>query len=68
MKLMSNNEVDKLKLNNNEVDKKKKRLRKKKRTSIQKRKLIDTHFDIVLSLMKYQPLLKSSNKLKLFKE
>ena len=44
MKLVSNDEIDKLTLNNNEVDKKKKRLRKKKRTSIQKRKLIDTLF------------------------
>ena len=43
MELMSNDEVDKLTLNNNEVDKKEKRLRKKKRTSIQKRKLIH-HF------------------------
>ena len=45
MKLMSNDKVDTLKLNNNEVDKKKKkRLKKKKRTSIQERKLIDTPF------------------------
>ena len=44
MELMSNDEVDKLTLNNNEVDKKEKRLRKKKRASIQKRKLIDTPF------------------------
>ena len=44
MKLVSNDEIDKLTLNNNEVDKKKKRLRKKKRTRIQKRKLIDTLF------------------------
>ena len=36
MKMMNNDEVDKLKLNNDEVDKKKS-LRKKKRTSIQKR-------------------------------
>ena len=43
MKLMYNDEVDKLKLNNDEVDKKKS-LRKKKRTSIQKRKLIDTPY------------------------
>ena len=43
MKLMNNDEVDKLKLNNDEVDKKKS-LRKKKRTSIQIRKLIDTPF------------------------
>ena len=43
MKLMYNDEVDKLKVNNDEVDKKKS-LRKKKRTSIQKRKLIDTLF------------------------
>ena len=41
MKLMSNDKVDKLKLNNNEVDKEK-RLRKKKLTSIQN--LIDTPF------------------------
>ena len=34
MKLMSNDEVDKLKLSNDEVDKKK-HLKKKKRTSIQ---------------------------------
>ena len=44
MELMSNDEVDKLTLNNNKVDKKEKRLRKKKRTSIQKKKLIDTPF------------------------
>ena len=43
MKLMSDDEVDKLKLNNNEADKKK-RLRKKKKNSIQKRKLIDTQY------------------------
>ena len=43
MKLMSKDEVDKLKLNNNEVIGKK-RLRKKKRTSIRKRKLIATPF------------------------
>ena len=36
-------EVDTLKLNNDEVDKKK-RLGKKKRTSVQKKKLIDTPF------------------------
>ena len=40
---MSNNEVDKLKLHNDEVDKQK-NLREKKRTGIQKRKLIDTPF------------------------
>ena len=44
MELMSNDEVDKLKLNNNEVDKKKKCLRIKKLTSIQKRKLVDSPF------------------------
>ena len=43
MKLMSNDEVDKLKLHNDEVDRKK-ILREKKRTGIQKRKLIDTPF------------------------
>ena len=43
MKLMGNDEIDKLKLNNNEFDKKKKKhLKKKKRISIQK--LIDTPF------------------------
>ena len=47
MKLISNNEgesnddVDKLKLNNDEFDKEKK-LRKKKRKGIQRRNLIDT--------------------------
>ena len=40
-KLMSNDQVDKLKLNNAEVDKQK-GLRKKKRKGIQKWKLIDT--------------------------
>ena len=44
MKLINNDKVDKLKLNNTEVDKKKKRLKKKKITSLQKRKLIDTPF------------------------
>ena len=48
MKLMSNDEVDKLKLNNVEADKKK-RLRKKKRTSIEKRKLIYTPFTKYIS-------------------
>ena len=43
MKLMSNDEVDKLKLHNDEVDTKKS-LREKKITRIQKRKLIDTPF------------------------
>ena len=76
MKLMSDDEVDKLKLNNNEADKKK-RLRKKKKNSIQKRKMIDKqylirkyiHFDLAFSMMNYhQPLLKSLSNLKLFKE
>ena len=40
---MSNDEVDKLKLHNAEVDRQKS-LREKKRTGIQKRKLIDTPF------------------------
>ena len=40
---MSNDEVDKLKLHNDEVDRQKS-LREKKRTGIQKRKLIDTPF------------------------
>ena len=40
---MSNDEVDKLKLSNDEIDKKK-TPEKKKRTSIQKRKVIDTPF------------------------
>ena len=43
MKLMSNDEADKLKLYNDEADKKK-CLREKKRTGIQKRKLTDTPF------------------------
>ena len=43
MKLMSNNGFDKLKLHNDEVEKQKK-LREKKRTGIQNRKLIDTPF------------------------
>ena len=41
--MMSKNEVDKLKLHNDEADKYKS-LRKKKRTAIQIRKLIDTAF------------------------
>ena len=41
---MSNDEVIKLKSNISEVDKKKKSLRKKKRASIQTRKLTDTPF------------------------
>ena len=49
MKMMNNDEVDKLNLNSDEVDKKKS-LRKKKRTSIQKRKLIDTPFSKNISL------------------
>ena len=57
MKLMSNNEVDKLKLHNDEVDKQK-NLREKKRTGIQKRKLIDTPFaKYVLSENLYIPTL-----------
>ena len=44
IKLMSNDEVHKLKSNGNEVDKKKKRGKKKKMISIKKRKLIDTSF------------------------
>ena len=44
MKLMSNDEVHKLKSNGNEVDKKKKRGKKKKMISIKKKKLIDTSF------------------------
>ena len=40
---MSNDEVDKLNLHNDEADKQKS-LREKKRTGIQKRKLIDTPF------------------------
>ena len=43
MKLMSNDEVDKLKLNKIKLMIKK-RLRKRKRTSIQKKKLIETPF------------------------
>ena len=44
MKLMNNDEAEKLKLNNKKLIIKKKRLRKKKRTSILKKKFIDTPF------------------------
>ena len=42
MKLMSNDDVDKLKLNNDKFDKEKKSEEKEKKKSIQKGKLFDT--------------------------
>ena len=48
MKFMNDGKVDKLKLNNDEIDKLK-NLRKKKRTVIQKRKLIEVPFAIYIS-------------------